>query len=178
MHVKMGAVMPTFSLWSPLDAARRVVCASATKSSAIAWLGAWALALAAGAPAAQAQTSRAGADTARPPSAQAQTVLCHLGFAGAQRTFVIPPSRFTDDVYPLVEGASFAFQVVNRLPPEPGAGVQVSTYATGHTQPFLLHQATFSAQGGEGTHGFTGLQVVREPVRGHEIAYWCERAAR
>ena len=111
-------------------------------------------------------------------SAQSQTVLCHLGFAGAQRTLVIPPTQLSDEVYPQVEGASFAFQAVNRLPPEPGAGVQVTTFATGHNPSFLLHQATFSAQGSHGPHGFTGLQVVREPVRGHEIAYWCERAPR
>jgi hypothetical protein len=110
--------------------------------------------------------------------AQSQTVLCHLGFAGAQRTLVIPPTPFSDEAYPQVEGASFAFQAVNRLPPEPGAGVQVTTYATGQATPFLLHQATFNAQGNHGVHGFTGLQVVREPVRGHEIAYWCERAPR
>ncbi len=110
--------------------------------------------------------------------AQSQTVLCHIGFAGAQRTLVVPPTPLSGEVYPQVEGASFAFQAINRLPPEPGAGVQVTTYATGQAAPFLLHQATFNAQGNHGPHGFTGLQVVREPVRGHEIAYWCERAPR
>lgn len=170
----MMAVMPTLPLRSPLQAVYRAACTSAVARPAVAVVGAWSVALFAAA----AQAALPVANGPTPPSAQAQTVLCHLGFAGAQRTFVIPPSRLSDDTAPLVEGASFAFQVVNRLPPEPGAGVQISTYATGHTRPFLLHQATFSAQGGDGSHGFTGLQVVREPVRGHEIAYWCERAAR
>jgi len=40
----------------------------------------------------------------------------------------------------------------------------------------LLHQAWYLHTAATGAHGFTGLQVVREPVRGHELSYWCERA--
>lgn len=112
-------------------------------------------------------------------SAHAVTVQCHLGFAGAQRTVVIAPQHHAgNEVLPQIQGASLALQVLNRLPPEPGAGVQINTFAMGLQQPFLLHQATFNAQATHGAHGFTGLQVVREPVRGHEIAYWCERLPR
>jgi len=109
------------------------------------------------------------------PSLWAQPVTCHLAYAGATRSFTVAPSRHTDDVPPLVEGSSFAFEVVNRLPPEPGAGVQVRTYAVFADQPFLIHQASYTHTAAQGLHGFTGLQVVREPLRSNEVSYWCER---
>ena len=119
-----------------------------------------------------------GACLTLPPWAWAQSVTCHLGYAGVSRSFHIPPSHHTDDVAPLVEGASFSFKVLNRLPPDPGAGVQVQTYAVFANEPFLIHQATYTpTQAASGPHGFTGLQVVREPWRANELSYWCERSA-
>lgn len=109
--------------------------------------------------------------------ALAQDVRCHLSYAGAQRSLTIPASRHTDEVPPQIQGASLDFQVLNRLPPEPGAGVQVRTFAHLNGTPWLLHQATYLGLGGTGPHGFTGLQVVREPVRANELVYWCERVA-
>ncbi|MDT7928252.1 hypothetical protein [Tepidimonas sp.] len=42
-------------------------------------------------------------------------------------------------------------------------------------QPQLLHQASYLPGARvTGPHGFTGLQVVREPTRGNELTYWCE----
>jgi len=40
-----------------------------------------------------------------------------------------------------------------------------------------MHPIAFSTPPPGGPHGFTGLQVVREPRRGLELSYWCERAA-
>lgn len=112
--------------------------------------------------------------------AVAQTVRCHITFAGATRTFVIEPaSSFAEPARPLLEGASLALTVVNQLPPAPGAGVSVRTYSRVGEAPVLLHLAFYlPAATRTGPHGFTGLQVVREPQRLREIAYWCERPAR
>ena len=105
-------------------------------------------------------------------------VQCHLAYGGSERIFTIAPTPHTAEVLPLVQGASLAFEVVNRLPPEPGAGVQVSTYAMLEGQPVLIHRGTYAAPAdARGPHGFTGLQVVREPLRGNELSYWCERPA-
>ncbi len=49
--------------------------------------------------------------------ASAQSIQCHVSFAGATRTFTIAPVSQTDAVTPLLEGASFVLEVVNRLPP-------------------------------------------------------------
>jgi len=110
-------------------------------------------------------------------TAGAQNVHCHITFAGATRTFVIEPAAsFAAPVAPLLEGASFSLVVANRLPPAPGAGVTVSTYGLFSGLPQLLHQAFYlPAASATGPHGFTGLQVVREPQSQREIAYWCER---
>jgi len=120
------------------------------------------------------------AATAAPPSAAplsaASAVRCHIAFAGATRSFTIAPSAHTTAPEPLLHGASFVLEVLNRLPPEPGAGFKVRTLGTWGGQPVLLHQAWFLHTGASGVHGFTGLQVVREPARGHELSFWCERA--
>lgn len=111
-------------------------------------------------------------------SVGAQTVQCHVTFAGATRTFTVAPASQIGEVTPLLEGASFVLEVINRLPPDPGAGVKVRTYGVFSGTPYLMHQALYLPQTQTtSSHGFTGLQVVREPLRHHELAYWCERAA-
>lgn len=109
------------------------------------------------------------------PPASAGAVRCHIAFAGATRSFTIAPTAHTTAPEPLLHGASFVLEVLNRLPPEPGAGFKVRTLGAWGSQPVLLHQAWYLHTATSGAHGFTGLQVVREPVRGHELAYWCER---
>jgi len=115
---------------------------------------------------------------AAPPAAEisASAVRCHIAFAGATRSFTIAPSAHAQAPEPLLHGASFMLEVINRLPPDPGAGVKVRTHGFVAEQPVLLHQAWFLQTARTGLHGFTGLQVVREPQRGHELSYWCERA--
>lgn len=110
------------------------------------------------------------------PSAGAGAVRCHIAFAGATRSFTIAPTAHTTAPEPLLHGASFVLEALNRLPPEPGAGFKVRTFGTWGGQSVLLHQAWYLHTAATGAHGFTGLQVVREPVRGHELSYWCERA--
>lgn len=114
------------------------------------------------------------------PWAMAQNVNCHITFGGATRTFTVAPAAsFAETPNPLLEGASLSLTVVNQLPPAPGAGVTVRTYSRANDEPVLLHQAYYLPDATPtGPHGFTGLQVVREPQRQREIAYWCERPAR
>jgi len=112
------------------------------------------------------------------PTVHAQDVLCHLSYGGTARTLQVPPSRYSDEVMPQLQGASFEFQVLNRVPPEPGAGVQVRSYSRVDERPFLLHQGTYWDTSAQGPHGFSGLQTVRDPRHGHELVYWCERIQR
>ncbi|TSE33231.1 hypothetical protein Tchar_01820 [Tepidimonas charontis] len=106
----------------------------------------------------------------------AQPIVCHVAYAGATRSFVIPPQPHAVDPPPLLQGASVLVEVVNRVPPQPGAGVVIRTYGMRDGEPMLLHQGSYLPTApAVGPHGFTGLQVVREPARGHELTYWCER---
>lgn len=110
-------------------------------------------------------------------AAVAQTVHCHVGWAGATRVLAVPPSAADEVPAPLLEGASLIVEVVNRLPPAPGAGVTVRTLGRWQGQPYLLHEAHYLPSApAVGPHGFTGLQTVREPTRGHLLTYWCEHA--
>jgi len=108
--------------------------------------------------------------------AGAQPVACHVAYAGAVRTVVVAPSAHAEPTDPQLTSASIAVEIVNRLPPAPGAGVTVRTLSVREGQPQLLHQASYLPVAPvTGPHGFTGLQVVREPVRGNELTYWCEQ---
>lgn len=110
--------------------------------------------------------------------AAAQTVRCHIGWAGAARTFTVAPAPADEPPPPLLEGASVAVEVINRLPPAPGAGVTVRTWGRWQGQAYLLHEAHYlPTLPMVGPHGFTGLQTVREPTRGHLLSYWCEHVA-
>ena len=107
--------------------------------------------------------------------ASAQSVACHVAYAGAVRTVVVAPSAHAEPTDPQLTSSSIAVEIVNRLPPAPGAGVTVRTLSVREGQPQLLHQASYLPGAPvTGPHGFTGLQVVREPVRGNELTYWCE----
>jgi len=107
--------------------------------------------------------------------AQAQPVACHVAYAGAVRTVVVAPTAHAEPTDPQLTGSSIAVEIVNRLPPNPGAGVTVRTFGVRQGQLHLLHQGSYLPVAPvTGPHGFTGLQVVREPMRGNELAYWCE----
>lgn len=110
-------------------------------------------------------------------AAAAQTVQCHVGWAGATRVLLIPPSPADEAPAPRLEGAHLAVEIVNRIPPAPGAGVTVRTLGRWQGQTYLLHEAHYlPAAHVVAPHGFTGLQTVREPTRGHVLSYWCEHA--
>jgi hypothetical protein len=109
-------------------------------------------------------------------SLHAQTLRCHVAYAGAQRSFVVPPVVRDQEAQPLLEGATFVLQVVNKVAPFEDAAVKVSTYTAAAGEPKLLHQATYTDTAARSAHGFTGLQAVQEPTKAHELRYWCERS--
>ena len=107
--------------------------------------------------------------------AWAQPVACHVAYAGAARTVIVSPSAHAEPIDPQLTSSSIAVEIVNRLPPAPGAGVTVRTLSVREGQLLLLHQGSYlPGAPAVGPHGFTGLQVVREPTRGNELTYWCE----
>lgn len=106
----------------------------------------------------------------------AQVVVCHVAFAGSTRSFVIPPQEQTAPVEPQLYGALLQWGASNHLSTDPEAGITVRAWSVHGGQLSLLHQAQYwPGTGPTGPHGFTGLQVVREPQLGSELAYWCER---
>lgn len=114
--------------------------------------------------------------------AQAQTVSCHLAYAGFERTITVAGVTQAGEVPPQIEGASFVFHVLNKTAPFEEAAVTISTYTPVDGQNRLLHQATYVPTGAQHTapnttHGFTGLQVVQEPRQGREWRYWCQRGS-
>lgn len=106
----------------------------------------------------------------------AQTLRCHVAYAGAQRSFVVQPVVRGQEAPPLLEGATFVLHVVNKVAPFEDAAVKVSTYSVTGGEQRLLHQATYTETAVRAPHGFTGLQAVQDPTKSHELRYWCERS--
>ena len=106
----------------------------------------------------------------------AQTLRCHVAYAGAQRVFVVPPVLRGQEAVPLLEGATFVLHVVNKVAPFEDAAVKVSTYSVAGDEQRLLHQATYTETTVRAPHGFTGLQAVQGPTKAQELRYWCERS--
>jgi hypothetical protein len=108
----------------------------------------------------------------------AQNVRCHISYAGATRTLAVSPIARAEDVEPQLQGTSFVFKVVNKVAPFEEDAVRITTYTTWQGQTLLLHQASYRptpvSTSENSKHGFTGLQAVREPLRGNELRYWCE----
>jgi hypothetical protein len=111
--------------------------------------------------------------------AAAQPVKCHLSYGGAQRAFVVPPTQCPGSPPPLVEGASFAFKVLNLASGE-AAGVTIETQTRWDTQLQTTHKAQYQAWESGPTrpntpYGFTGLQTVQGVGYTQPLQYWCER---
>lgn len=113
-------------------------------------------------------------------TAWAQTVSCHLAYAGFERTIRIPGVTQASEVPPQIEGPSFTFHVLNKTAPFEEAAVTISTYTHVNGHQRLMHQAIYRpavepVAAIDTPYGFTGLQVVQEPQHGREWRYWCER---
>lgn len=109
----------------------------------------------------------------------AQPVKCHLSYGGVQRAFVVAPTQCAATPTPLVEGASFAFKVLN-LAGADAAGVTIETQTRWNTELQTTHKAQYQAWESGPTrpntpYGFTGLQTVSGAGYTQPLQYWCER---
>lgn len=115
------------------------------------------------------------------PVASAQSVRCHLTYAGATRSFTVPPAMCPDEVEPVLEGASFVFKVTNLAQPARKAGVDIEVLTRDrknrlqptHKAHYKAWEASTSQPGVP--HGFTGQQTVRGVGYSQGLSYWCER---
>lgn len=102
-------------------------------------------------------------------------VVCHYNYGGEDR--VVRATAETD-VYagkPIEIGSYFLFRPVFDATPGYTA-IKLYTYVNRDEGPALIHQASYAYPQetvSHGTHGFTGLQKVYEPVRDSELIYWC-----
>ncbi len=114
-------------------------------------------------------------------AASAQSVRCHLTYAGANRSFTVPPAMCPDEVAPVLEGASFVFKVTNLAQPTRKAGVDIEVLTRDrqdqlqptHKAHYKAWEAATSQPGVP--HGFTGQQTVRGVGYTQGLSYWCER---
>lgn len=109
------------------------------------------------------------------PPAYATKVRCHLTYGGETRVVEAAPTGDPYTVAPVSFGSYFLFRIVFRDQPADLAGIKLTTFADRNEGPTVVHQATYPfppplAVAG----GFTGLNVVYEPVRDGELQYWCE----
>ena len=118
-----------------------------------------------------------------------EAVLCHATYGGETRTLTARPVSSPYAVEPMSLGSYFQLRVVFQKLPADVAGIKIYTYADREPSPVIIHQASYpyppTAQGKRGQNGrglpfgFTGQQIVYEPIRDGELEYWCEwRASR
>lgn len=111
-------------------------------------------------------------------AARADTVACHITYGGETRLIEARPATSPYTVAPTAIGSYFLFRVVFRPAPADLAGIKLYTYADRDGGPVLIHQASHPYPPASATvNGFTGLNLVYEPVRDGELAYWCELKA-
>lgn len=117
-------------------------------------------------------------------SAQAESVACHLTYGGETQIIEAQPTTTPYTLAPTAIGSFFLFRIVFRQAPVELASIKLYTYANRDSGPALIHQASYPyplAQGAspeailrDASTGFSGLNLVYEPVRDSELHYWCE----
>lgn len=108
-------------------------------------------------------------------SAQAESVACHLTYGGETQLVETAPTNAPYVVAPVALGSYFLFRIVFRQTPADLAGIKLYTYADRDSGPVIIHQTSFPYPvKNAAVNGFTGLNLVYEPVRDGELHYWCE----
>lgn len=108
-------------------------------------------------------------------AAAAPQVVCRYSYGGETHALVAPPVASPYGVGSIAVGSYFHLRVVFQDRPADLASVKIYTYADREDGAVPIHQASFpypAHDGGEG-YGFSGRQVVYEPVRDGELEYWC-----
>lgn len=109
------------------------------------------------------------------PAMAAEQVACRYTYGGETRVLRADPVASPYGVAPIQVGSYFLFRVVFQTQPADLASIKVYTYADGEDGPVPIYQATYAYPPAApvGSHGFTGLQRVYEPLRDGELEYWC-----
>lgn len=109
-------------------------------------------------------------------AAAEERVACHLTYGGETTIHYAAPVTSPYGVAPLQVGSYFLFRVVFQKAPAGQAAIKITTYADKEGGPVPIHQSTYpyppSVQA-DAAFGFTGRQLVYEPVRDGELEYWC-----
>jgi hypothetical protein len=109
-------------------------------------------------------------------AAAEERVACHLTYGGETTVHYTAPVTSPYGVAPLQVGSYFLFRVVFQKAPAEQAAIKITTYADKEGGPVPLQQSTFPyppVASADATFGFTGRQLVYEPVRDGELEYWC-----
>ena len=108
-------------------------------------------------------------------NAQAESIVCHLTYGGETQLVEAKPTDAPYAIEPISLGSYFLFRIIFRQAPADLAGIKLYTYADRDTGPVLIHQASFPYPvKNAAVNGFTGLNLIYEPVRDGELQYWCE----
>ena len=108
-------------------------------------------------------------------SAQAESIVCHLTYGGETRLIEARPTSAPHTIVPTAFGSYFLFRIVFRQEPAELAGIKLYTYADRDTGPVIIQQANYPYPlANAAVNGFSGLNLVYEPVRDGELQYWCE----
>ena len=120
-------------------------------------------------------------------AAQADSVACHITYGGETRLIEARPTTTPYNVAPTPIGSYFLFRILFRQEPTELASIKLYTYADRDSGPVIIHQASYPYPVSHATrqgdlhqgadHGFSGLNLVYEPVRDGELQYWCELQA-
>ena len=108
-------------------------------------------------------------------------VNCHVSYGGETRLIRADPTIDPYSVAPTAVGSYFLFRIVFEHPQRKLPGIKLYTYADQEGGPVPIHVAHFpfppaaaSPRRSSRQFGFTGEQIVYEPVRDGELHYWCE----
>ena len=106
----------------------------------------------------------------------ATEVACHYVYGGEEHVLTAAAVASPYAVPAIAVGSYFELRVVFQDAPATVAAVHVYTYAAHGGERSLVHEASYryppTRDAGE-PYGFTGRQLVYEPVLGSELEYWC-----
>lgn len=108
--------------------------------------------------------------------ATAEIVSCHYTYGGEEKRLVARPVTSPYAVSNIAVGSYFQFRVVFQTEPADLASVKIYVFADREAGLVPIHQATYPyppTLNADARYGFTGLQLVYEPVRDGEFQYWC-----
>lgn len=112
---------------------------------------------------------------ALPQLSQAGKLLCHVTYGGETQQIESRPVASPYEVGTHPVGSYFLFRTVYQTTPAELANIKIYTYADRDGGPVIIHQVSYPADVPNAhTFGFTGLNLVYEPLRDGELQYWCE----